>query len=129
MITVIDEKTVHVEPGEADPADVLEYAELLVDTEGWNDFVKTGTESSREVGWTLHDSIGEANRRLFGETNGGRGDGKDGVRRPSTGGTTRQDATALLQKHLGRHGDDRKFNDKATSAEQIITVLRKARGA
>lgn len=125
MITVIDEKTVLVEPGEPDPDDVLEYAELLIDVEGWNDFAKTRTESSPEQGWTLHDSIGEANRRLFGETP--RSSGKDGISL-TAGGTTRTEATSKLQKVLGRKTDT-EFNDRATSPDQIITVLRKARNA
>jgi len=127
MITAIDETTVEVTPGEPDPKLVVEYAELLIDTEGWNSRAND-EESSKEVGWTLHDAIGEANRRLFGGTAAeGSSGGKDGVRIPSSGTTTRTEATALVEKVAGK--DDKVFNDKAKNVDEIFAVLRKARGA
>lgn len=124
MITEIDEKTVQVDPGEPSAEEVLEYAELLIETEGWNSR-PNDEESSPEVGWTLHDAIGEANRRLFGEVT--RSDGKDGVKLKA-GGNTRTAATEKLAKVLGRK-DDKVFNDKAKDVSEVLGVLRQARGA
>lgn len=123
MITVIDEKTVEIIPGEPDPIDVIEYAELLIDVEGWNPRTND-EESSPEVGWTLHDAVGEANRRLFPSASGT--GSKDGIDIPSLGATTREAATKLIRKVTGK--DDMLFNDKAKSADEIFAALRKARG-
>ena len=124
--TIEPGRTVRVGPGEVTAADVLGYAEALIEEEGWHKFDPAKpVESSPEVGWTLHDAIGEANKRLFPESIGG--GGKEGVTMRS-GETTRVAATSALKDQLGSD-DDKTFNDKAKTKTSILRVLRKAREA
>lgn len=129
---------------------MLEYARLLIETEGWNNLSQSGQESSASTGWTLHDSIGEACRRLsaFGQPPGSRrGGSKDAVyeRQTPTGPvsvTLRTDAQNAVDAELQRMADagewtnpgtaariDYAYNDQATGQQQIIDVLNRAREA
>jgi hypothetical protein len=130
MAVIEMEGRLRITPDEVDAKDVLEYAELLIETEGWNPFKgDSRQESSDKVGWTLHDAIGEANRRLLPRH------GKEGPRL-STGKNARDDAMAKLFAALPRRKwlqgvsePDKTFNDRVTEVEEVLKVLRKARGA
>lgn len=114
-------RRVRVTPDAPNGADVLEYAEALIEEEGWNPGVREGApyqESSPSTGWTLHDAVGEANRRLFREG------GKEGIM--IEGGTTRSVAQTAIGTVLG-DATDMQFNDKAANAEEVLAVLRQAR--
>ena len=127
--TIAPGRTVKVGPSEPSAADVLLYAEMLIEEEGWHKIDPTArVESGPETGWTLHDAIGEANRRLFPESMGG--GGKEGIRISASGETTRQAATKAVKDQLpSTASDDKTFNDKAKSKTAIVNVLRKAREA
>ena len=130
---ITPDRAVVVGPEEPTVEDVLEYAEVLIEEEGWNPGKSVEgmmTESSPEQGWTLHDAIGEANTRLYPKEMGG--GGKEGIALEAHGHqTTRQVATAAVVAALpaSAKGDDKAFNDKAKGAADVIKVLRKAREA
>ena len=136
-----------VGPGDPQAADVLEYAQLLIETEGWNQISVSGNESSSTVGWTLHDAIGEACRRLSaGTAAGGSRGSKDAVYTTTRQGQTisvglRTDAQQAVDNELQRMADagewsagtagriDYDYNDQARSEDDVIGVLRRAREA
>lgn len=124
-------RTVLVGPDQASAADVIDYAEALIEEEGWfkMDPSKPEITSSPDRGWTLHDAVGEANIRLTGTEQGARGS-KEGIKL-SSGQMTRQAATEAIKTALpaSAKGDDKVFNDKAKSKAEVLKVLRKAREA
>lgn len=166
-VTVLEpRKLVRVAPAEPSVADVLEYAEALIEYYGYNDTWSEkrkaerdaaiaaspdtvddpppyGLESNEEVGYTLHDSIGEANERLFPQSEGG--NGKEGFRL-STGETTRIAATKAVMAVAGddprpkptkKRGqpepaplgawDDKAYENTLGGRDDVLAVLRQAR--
>lgn len=128
MSVTIDQerRRVIVRPDEPDADDILEYAEALISAEGWNRWEQTHTESSSEQGWTLHDAIGEANRRLFNPSRPV-GDGKEGVT-TSRGKSTREEATAKLKAVLPQGKDDKTWDNEQDDVTVVLAKLREARG-
>ena len=147
-VTAIDQEGHRVRVGPADPttADVLEYAALLIETEGWNQRSVTGAESSVQNGWTLHDSIGEACTRLSASPGLERGN-KDASYMNAEGRSVslRTGAQTAVDAELQRRIDagewdgqgggtegriDYRFNDDpATTQDAVLDVLRAAREA
>lgn len=129
-VTVVEKgRHVRVTPDKPLVEDVLEYAEALIDTFGWN--AEGGTVGSNEQnGYSLHDAVGEANERLFPTSGGGRG-GKEGPTMTDEGQTMRTLVMARLNKVLPQGGaePDKAFNDKAKKVEDIKKVLAAARAA
>lgn len=119
--------------------DVLDYAILLIEVFGWNNFGETGRTSSEEVGFTLHDSVGEACTRLSAavEPAGSSGSGKDWVAQDASGATRqmREEATQAVSTAIQESGfqvpsgvrDDYAFNDAAANEGEIIDLLRAAK--
>lgn len=142
--------SVRVGPGDVATADVLEYACLLIQTEGWNHrdpATRVREESSTTHGWTLHDSIGEACTRLSGTAPGVRGS-KEGAytsARTNSAETMRPYAQAAVDQELNRMVEagewtpvaddassgriDYDFNDTAQSVDEVLGVLTRAREA
>jgi hypothetical protein len=147
-IKVLDElgHRISVGPGDPKTSDVLYYAQLLIEVEGWNDRKTTSTSSTAD-GWTLHDAIGEACTRLSADRPGGRGS-KDAPYTTVSGNsaTLRSAAQAAVDAELQRMLDsgewkpsqdpmqtsgrlDYSFNDEASSKDEVLAVLTRAREA
>lgn len=119
--------------------DVLDYAILLIEVFGWNDFAVTGRTSSEDVGFTLHDAVGEACTRLSAavEPAGSGRAGKDWQAQDATGEVRqmREVATEAVSKAIEESGfqppsgvrDDYAFNDAAASDVEILDLLRAAK--
>ena len=143
-------RRVRVGPGDPGAKDVLEYAQLLIETEGWNQINTSGQESSRTTGWSLHDSIGEACRRLSSTdpTPHSRGGSKDAVYQAQREGqavsvSLRAEAQGAVDAELGRMAEagdwtpspnaartDYDYNDgQGRTQDEIIAVLQRAREA
>lgn len=137
---------VRVGPGDPSTADVLYYAALLIESEGWNNLRTSGTESSRNAGWSIHDAIGEACRRLSDTQGGGGSYGSKDATYTSSSGTAaslRTPAQAAVDDELQRMVDagewarptssagriDYDFNDAATKQDEVLAVLHRARAA
>lgn len=148
-IETLDEagRRIRVGPGDPTAQAVLEYAALLIETEGWNDQATTGQGSASNVGWTLHDSIGEACRRLSATQPGSRGS-KDAVYQDASGlnVSLREGAQDAVDNELRRMAEagewtppqggdmqtrpDYTYNDDpATTQDDVLAVLRRAREA
>lgn len=132
---------VRVGPGDPTASDVLEYAQLLIETEGWNQTETDYAPSNRESGWTLHDAIGEACKRLSARPSGG-GGSKDAVYTSTEGSsvglrTGAQDLVDDTLQDMAEAGDwdhtdggdriDYDYNDQASDVSEIIAVLQTAR--
>jgi hypothetical protein len=119
--------------------DVIDYAILLIEVFGWNNYGETGQSSNETNGFTLHDSIGEACTRISAavepaET--GRG-GKDWVASDGSGAERRMrdEATQAVSTAIAESGftppqgvkDDYAFNDAAADANEVLDLLRAAK--
>lgn len=103
------------------PQDILEFAEALIEEEGWRD-----THAGENAGdgasapWTIHQAIGEAARRMEPVQETARKDGP--VARP-----LRDTAAQLLYDVHGK--TDIELNDEATTQDEALAFMRAAREA
>jgi len=123
-------------------ADVLDYAAEMIRTFGWNK-IKGGTvtPSSDEVGYTLHDAIGEACTRLSKTVApAGSSGSKDWTVTNSEGveKNLRNEATRAVEAAIKETTFkvapagatiDQQYNDKAKNVDQVLAILDKARAA
>jgi hypothetical protein len=125
VITVVEKgKVIHVEPDLFGAKDILEVAQALIETFGWNNTTKGKyTPSSEEQGYTLHDAIGEAGVRITAA---------NGMVGSKEGFGYRAGAESLVERHtplrMNIRLSTKDANDAARSKEQIIRILEKARG-
>lgn len=131
-ITIVNSTTIRVGPEQVSIADVLEYAEAVIEEYGWRQGPRpklpSGGEPTLEnlvehdMGFTLHDSIGLAMERL----SEARGEARTKDR---VGGTvdaiTRDDVTSKLDLPNGMNDQD--WNDQQTTVQPVLNLLRKAR--
>lgn len=136
-VEVIDHRRVRVTPSRPGAEDVLEYTEALIEIEGWRNYTAQPGDTAQfpRGPWTLHDAIGEANRRLF-QPSADVGNGKEGVRTGGKGDeTTRVAATRVLVESLpdkpdgSRYADEKEWENEQTDQQVILDQLRSARGA
>lgn len=134
MTVVVDDNRITVERDDVDVADYLEYAELAIARFGWRQGErKQVTEDdmpkvAEKEGLSLHDAIGYTNVMLGGETIG-EPTGKDAATRTASGTRTmRGEMSAAVKKVLPKDEDDKTFNDKAKTVDEVFGVLRRARG-
>lgn len=143
-VRVLDEHSVHVGPDEIDVDLVLETAEVLIEEYGWRqgerpqgqgsvfDACSTPDASGNAIGFSLHDAINGACEKLSSWTDASR---TPGVSSKDFNYTTadhrtsslRAEATAAVTRVLPDGKTDIVFNDEATSADEIVAVLREAR--
>ena len=135
MSVLVEGDRITVEPEDVRVNDFLEYAELAIERFGWRQGDrKQVTEGDDMVqvaekdGLSLHDAIGYTNVMLGNEP--GKPTGKDGSTITASGSRAmRNEMTQAVQKVLPKGKDDKTFNDEAKSVEDVIAVLRLARGA
>lgn len=134
MSVLIEDDRIKVVPEDVELGDFLEYAEHAILRFGWrqgerkeatgDDMVEVATKD----GLSLHDAIGYTNDVLGGKEVG-QPTGKDGY--TPTHHSSRQmrnEMTAAVKKVLPTGEDDKTFNDKAKTQDEVIAVLREARG-
>lgn len=120
-VEVLDERRIQVRPGRPTGCDIVEYVHALLEAEGWKQVADPAAPGETVVAggpWTLHDAIGEANRRLFRPQHLP-GSGKEGVQ-TDQGETTRVEATRLIERYLPQGMDDQSFNDQAQSVDEVL---------
>lgn len=134
MSVVVEDDRIKVVPEDVDVSDFLEYAELAIEKFGWRQGErKEVTEDDMPAvaeaeGLSLHDAIGYTNVMLGGGEVG-EPTNKDATTRTHHGlRSMREEMTAAVQKVLPKNKDDKSFNDKAKSVDEVVAVLRKARG-
>lgn len=134
MSALIEDDRIKVVPEDVETNDFLEYAELAIQRFGWRQGERTVggddmTEVATKDGLSLHDAIGYTNDVLGGKEVG-QPTGKDGqtVTHHSSR-AMRNEMTAAVKKVLPAGEDDKTFNDKAKTQDEVIAVLRQARGA
>ncbi len=143
-------ESIRIGPETVGAADVLEYAEALIEQFGWRQGGRSGEGGSVydacvKEGFSLHDAIGAACERLsvvVGEETAPSSRRSSGDKEFSYSGTTpqgdkisgsiRTEATEKVFAAIAkRTGDDTlsdvTFNDKAQSKDDVIAVLREAR--
>ena len=116
--------------------DFLEYAELAIERFGWRQGERKEVtqddmpEVAAKDGLSLHDAIGYTNVMLGGEAPG-KATGKDApthARGMQSARSMRDEMTKAVKAVLPKGEDDKTFNDKAKRKDEVIAVLRKARG-
>lgn len=135
MSVLVEDNRITVEPEEVSLVDFLEYAELAIRRYGWRQGPRKKVTEDKMIevaekdGLSLHDAIGYTNTVLGGEEPGREGS-KDASTRDRTGyRTMRNEMTAAVNKVLPEGQDDKNFNDKAKSVDEVYAVLRKAKEA
>jgi hypothetical protein len=135
MSVVTDDGRITVEPDDIDVNDFLEYAEAAILRYGWRQGERKEVptddmvEVAKKDGLSLHDAIGYTNVILGGEVVG-EPTGKDAPTRTwQSRRSMREEMTVAVNAVLPKGDDDKTFNDKAKSQDEVIAVLRKARGA
>lgn len=134
MSVVVEDNRITVEPEDVDVNDFLEYAEHAIQRYGWRQGErKQVTEDdmpkvAEKEGLSLHDAIGYTNVMLGGDRTG-EPTGKD-AGTPSRSGSKamRNEMTSAVQKVLPKDKNDKTFNDEAKSVDEVLAVLREARG-
>ena len=136
MSVVVEDGRITVETEDIDVNDFLEYAELAIQRFGWrqgerkevpNDDMAAVAEKD---GLSLHDAIGYTNVMLGGDTTG-KATGKDDhthARGKQFARPMRNEMTQAVKAVLPKGEDDKTFNDKAKHVDEVIAVLREARG-
>lgn len=136
MSVAVEGNRITVDVADIDLNDFLLYAELAIERFGWRQGPrKEVTQDDMAVvaekdGLSLHDAIGYTNVMLGGEKPGAP-TGKDAqthARGKQFGRPMRQEMTDAVKAVLPEGEDDKTFNDKAKSKDEIINVLREARG-
>jgi hypothetical protein len=138
-VTVEDGRVVVGVVEEVDVNDFLEYAEAAIKRFGWrNGPRKEVTKDdmpavAEKDGLSLHDAIGYTNVMLAGQQpkDVGTPTSKDGFtasRGKTNAVNMRDEMTKAVKAVLPKGEDDKTFNDKAKSVDEIIGVLRSARG-
>lgn len=136
MSVTIEDERIIVDPEDLDVGDFLEYAELAIERFGWRQGErKEITDDNMALvaekdGLSLHDAIGYTNVMLGGSEPGTAG-GKDATTYSRVGShrSMRQEMTRAVQAVLPEGKDDKTFNDEAKSKDEVLAVLREARGA
>lgn len=135
MSVAIEDNRITVEPEDIDVNDFLEYAEVAIKRYGWrqgerkevtdDDMAKVAEKD----GLSLHDAIGYTNVMLGGEKTG-QPTGKDASTRTwQNHRAMRAEMTEAVKAVLPKGEDDKTFNDKAEDVDEVLAVLRQARGA
>lgn len=116
--------------------DVIDYAILLIERFGWNSSGGSQT-SSEDVGFSLHDSIGEACTRLSAAVEPSGGSNKDWVAQDAEGNTRhmRDEATKAVDTAISETNfttppgerADYAFNDAAKDEGEVLNLLRAAK--
>ena len=135
MSVAIEDNRITVEPEDIDVNDFLEYAEAAILRFGWRQGERTKVTEDDMVsvahkeGLSLHDAIGYTNVMLGGEKTG-EPTGKDASTRTwQNHRAMRGEMTEAINAVLPKGENDKTFNDKDNSQDEVIAVLRKARGA
>jgi hypothetical protein len=134
MSVVVDGERIVVEPEDVDVNDFIEYAELAIQRYGWRqgerkqvteeDMVKV----AEKEGLSLHDAIGYTNVMLGGDKTGEPTSKNAGTRTVRGDRAMRSEMTRAIKAVLPEGKDDRAFNDEAKSVDEVLAVLREARG-
>lgn len=126
-------KLVKIEPDDrVTPQEILEFAEELIKTDGWNKSVGLDASivNTPQGGWTLHGAVGEAARRSATEPSAPTYRQKDYASHDQTHPGARElrdDVDTLLMQVHGK--TDIEINDVATSVDEVLAASRLARGA
>jgi hypothetical protein len=136
MSTTVEDNRIVVGDPDIDVNDFLEYAELAIQRFGWRQGERKEVtqddmpEVAEKDGLSLHDAIGYTNVMLGGG-DPGKPTGKDGTthgRGKQFARPMRTEMTDAVKAVLPKGEDDKTFNDKAKSVDEVIAVLREARG-
>lgn len=135
MSVLVEGDRITVETPDVEVADFLEYAELAIQRYGWrqgerkkvteDDMVKVAEKD----GLSLHDAVGYTNVMLGGKAPGTPGGKDDTTVSYQASHAMRDKMTAAISAVLPEGETDRSFNDKAKSVDEVLAVLRQARGA
>lgn len=112
-------KLVQVLPDALNAKDIIEFAEALIEEEGW----VQGTGGAAGQGWSIHGAIGEASDRVTPAPGGNR-QGKDNP----TARPLRNEAAALLTETDPQHRNEMEINDQAQDVDEALVAMRRARG-
>lgn len=121
---------------EIDVNDFLEYAEHAIQRFGWRQGPRKEVTAddmpavAEKDGLSLHDAIGYTNVMLGGAEPGkvGSKDAYTQARGKQNSLNMRDEMTKAVKAVLPKDEDDKTFNDKAKSKDEVIAVLREARG-
>jgi hypothetical protein len=136
MSTTVEDNRIVVGDPDIEVNDFLEYAELAIQRFGWRQGERKNVtednmpEVAEKDGLSLHDAIGYTNVMLGGAETG-KPTGKDAsthARGMQNARAMRTELTEAVQAVLPKGETDKTFNDKAKSKDEIIAVLREARG-
>lgn len=133
MSVTVDGNRVTVDVEELSVNDFLEYAEHAILRYGWRQGERKKVTEDKMVevaeqdGLSLHDAIGYTNVMLGGDP--GVPSGKDATTRARSGTRSmRNEMTTAVQAVLPKGETDKTFNDKAKKVDEVLGVLREARG-
>ncbi len=134
MSVTVEGHRITVEAPPIEINDFLEYAEMAIGRFGWRQGERKGNDDdmvrvAEKEGLSLHDAIGYTNV-VLGGSEPGKPTGKDDMTKDHrTSHSMRSQMTNAVNAVLPEGETDITFNDKAKSVDEVVAVLRQARGA